>query len=130
MELIYTDPKGKELGCVMNADIDFEVGSDEKNSVNDFEIKFSRSGWNDQIEFESMVYVPDTEYGGIVREISTSTKADSITAKGFTWRGLMAKKIIKPESGQDYAMVSGELNAISPVKYYESEQVRKERVLP
>ena len=39
-----------------------------------------------------MMYVPDTEYGGIVREISTSTKADSITAKGYTWRGLMTKK--------------------------------------
>ena len=32
MELIYTDPKGKELGYAMGADIDFEVGSDETNS--------------------------------------------------------------------------------------------------
>ena len=30
MEPIYTNPKGKELGCVMDADIDFEVGSDVK----------------------------------------------------------------------------------------------------
>ena len=30
MELIYTDPKGKELGYVKDADIDFEIGSDEK----------------------------------------------------------------------------------------------------
>jgi hypothetical protein len=120
MELIYTDPKGKELGYVKDADIDFEVGSDEKNSVNDFEIKFSRSGWNGQIKFESMMYVPDTEYGGIVREISTSTKADSITAKGYTWRGLMTKKIIKPESGQDYATVSGELNTIIKQKVQEA----------
>ena len=39
MELIYTDPNGKELGYILNANIDMEIGEDEKNSINDFEIE-------------------------------------------------------------------------------------------
>ena len=112
MELIYTDPIGKELGYILNANVDMEIGEDEKSSINDFEIEFKRSGWNGTVEFGSQVYVPDTEYGGIVREVPTSTKANSITVKGYTWRGMMTKKIIKPEEGQDYAIVSGEINEI------------------
>ena len=34
MELIYTDPNGKELGYILNANIDMEIGEDEKNSIN------------------------------------------------------------------------------------------------
>lgn len=51
MELIYTDPNGKELGYILNANIDMEIGEDEKNSINDFEIEFKRSGWDGTIEF-------------------------------------------------------------------------------
>lgn len=120
MELIYTDPNGKELGYILNANIDMEIGEDEKNSINDFEIEFKRSGWDGTIEFGSQLYVPDTEYGGIVQEISTSTKANSITTKGYTWRGMMTKKIIQPGSGQDYATVEGELNTIVKQKVQEA----------
>ena len=65
MELVYTDPIGKELGYILNANVDMEIGEDEKSSINDFEIEFKRSGWNGTVEFGSQVYVPDTEYGGI-----------------------------------------------------------------
>ena len=120
MELIYTDPIGKELGYILNANVDMEIGEDEKSSINDFEIEFKRSGWNGTVEFGSQVYVPDTEYGGIVREVTTSTKANSITVKGYTWRGMMTKKIIKPEEGQDYAIASGEINEIIKGKVEEA----------
>ena len=112
MELIYTDPIGKELGYILNANVDMEIGEDEKSSINDFEIEFKRSGWNGTVEFGSQVYVPDTEYGGIVQELYTSTKSNSITVKGYTWRGMMTKKVIQPESNQDHAVESGELNQI------------------
>ena len=120
MELVYTDPIGKELGYILNANVDMEIGEDEKSSINDFEIEFKRSGWNGTVEFGSQVYVPDTEYGGIVREVTTSTKANSITVKGYTWRGMMTKKIIKPEKGQDYAIASGEINEIIKGKVEEA----------
>ena len=53
-----------------------EIGEDEKKLNQYFEIEFKRSGWNGTVEFGSQVYVPDTEYGGIVREVTTSTKSE------------------------------------------------------
>lgn len=120
MELIYTDLKGKELGYILNANVDMEIGEDEKDSINDFEIEFKRSGWDGTVVFGSQVYVPGTEYGGIVREVTTSTKSNSITVKGYTWRGMMTKKIIKPEDGQDYAVATGDLNMIIKEKIEEA----------
>lgn len=112
MELIRTDKYGRELGYVLKANIDFEVGEDEQDSINDFEVEFKRRYWDGSIEDGSRMYSPDTEYGGIVKEISTDTKADVIRAKGYTWRGMMTKKIIQPVNNADYATATGELNAI------------------
>ena len=38
MDLIQTDIYGREDGYVLKANIDFEVGEDEKDSINDFEV--------------------------------------------------------------------------------------------
>lgn len=112
MDLIKTDRYGRQIGYIRGADIDFEIGADEKDSINDFEIELKRWNWDGSIEYGSRVFSPDTEYGGIVREISTDTSTNVIRAKGDTWRGMMTKKVIQPASGQDYAVVSGELNSI------------------
>lgn len=116
MDLIKTDQYGRQIGYVQGANIDFEVGANESDSINDFEIELKRWNWDGSIEYGSRVFSPDTEYGGIVREISTDTSANAIRAKGDTWRGMMTKKIIQPLSGQDYAVASGELNSIIKAK--------------
>ena len=61
MELIYTDSTGKELDFVLNANIDMEIGEDEKDSINDFEVEYKRSDWTGLVEFGSQMYVPDME---------------------------------------------------------------------
>ncbi|MFQ8899148.1 MAG: Gp37-like protein [[Clostridium] scindens] len=58
------------------------------------------------------MFSPNTEFGGIVREISTDTRANTVIVNGYTWRGMLAKKIITPAPGQDYAKASGEINSI------------------
>lgn len=116
MDLIQTDKYGKEIGYVMNANIDFEIGAEEKDSINDFEIEFKRWYWKGDIECGSRMVSPDTEYGGIVGEIATDTSANNIKVKGYTWRGMMTKKVIQPLMGQDYAVVSGEINSIIRTK--------------
>jgi len=113
MELTKTDPNGRALGYVKEATvIDFQIGEDEEKDINDFEIELKRWNWDGTIQYGSRVFAEGTEFGGIVKEISTDTSAQTITAKGYTWRGMMTKKIIQPLSGQDYAMASGEINAI------------------
>lgn len=116
MDLIYTDTKGKELGVVYTT-LDMEIGEE---ATNDFEIEYKRSEWDGTVENGCFFYVPETEFGGIVREIKTSTKTNTITAKGYTWRGMMMKKIIEPQSGQDYATATGELNEIVGEKVKEA----------
>ncbi len=53
----------------------------KKDSINDFEIELRRWNWDGSIEYGSRVFSPDTEFGGIVREISTDTDVNVIRAK-------------------------------------------------
>lgn len=112
MDLIQTDIYGREDGYVLKANIDFEVGEDEKDSINDFEVEFARHYWTGNITYGCRMFSPNTEFGGIVREISTDTRANTVVVNGFTWRGMLAKKIITPAPGKDYAKASGEINNI------------------
>ena len=102
MEVIALDSNLKEL-YPLDANVDFEVG--DYSATNDFEV--SGVGVN-----EYGLYIPDTEFGGIV-EYDESKSYDSVqTLKGWTWRGLLSQWIIEPDSGNDYKIVSGEANTI------------------
>lgn len=105
-ELILADPSGNEIRAVLDAEVDLDIGT-----TNDFEIKMSRVGFED-IQLKSRIFNPGTELGGLIRRVKTATIDNSVTLGGFTWRGLLAKKIIEPPPGQDYATATGELNAI------------------
>ena len=106
-ELILADSTGTELGFLHFKSYDFEVGREE----NSFEIKFSRDEYQ-PIEDGSLIYIPDTEYGGVVGSLKTKTAEGIICRGGFTWRGMLQTKRICPPAGQDYTTDSGELNAI------------------
>lgn len=112
MDLIATDIYGRELEYVQKANIDVEIGEDEKDSINDFEVEYKRYYWTGNVTYGCRLYSPDTEYGGIVSEIKTDTKTSIVKVQGYTWRGMMTKKIIQPSPGQDYATATGEINSI------------------
>ena len=105
--VIVADSSGKELRTLLFSSYDFEVGKED----NSFQIEIKRQEY-EYIPKSGRIYIPDTEYGGLFREIDTNTKQDLIMPGGMTWRGIMQKKIIVPPSGADYATDSGELNAI------------------
>lgn len=86
---------------------DFAVGNE-----NDFEMISSVSDWTGDIDFGSYLYIPDTEFGGIVSEIESSTRQNQISVRGSTWRGMLAKKVIEPKTGEDYRTVSGRIEDI------------------
>lgn len=105
--VIVADASGKELRTLLFSSYDFEVGRTE----NSFQVEIKRQEY-EYIPKSGRIYIPGTEYGGLFRELDTSTKNDTIMPGGLTWRGMMQKKIIVPPSGQDYVTDSGELNAI------------------
>ena len=111
MDLIRTNVDGREEGYVMQANVDFEIGESD-DAINDFEVEFKRQDWTGEIKDGCQIFSPGTEFGGIVKEIGTATSAGTITVKGYTWRGMMVKKIIEPPTGQDYKVVSGELHTV------------------
>lgn len=106
-QLILATEYLRDIDPVMDADVDFSVGED-----NDYEIKIRRDSWREEYTFGNVLYIPGTEYGGIIGEINTDTSLDTISILGRTWRGKLDKKIIVPPAGQDYATASGELNQI------------------
>lgn len=111
-DLILADPNGNEVRAILNAEIDMEIGGDHSADDNTFAITVSRIGFEDDIPDKSRIFSPGTEFGGLVRRIKTVTEQNTITLGGYTWRGLLNKKIIQPASGQDYATATGELNAV------------------
>ena len=106
MDLILATANGQEE-CVLPYDMDLDLGG-----TNDFQLTASYASWDERIKIGKKIYIPGTEYGGIIKNISSATNTGNIFLKGYTWRGYLAKRIISPPSGQDYYIASGELNTI------------------
>lgn len=102
--IILADKNGVEIGYLDGVETDIDIGTD-----NDFELKTSVQNWNKQMTFDSLVYIEETEFGGIIKEVESDTSQDAIYARGNTFRGMLAKKVIEPPQGQDYRTVSGEV---------------------
>lgn len=107
--MIVANEKGCELGALKNyKEVEFSVGAE-----NDFVITLESQAVNKEfLWYESQVFIPGTEFGGIVKDITSLTKSKTVKFMGDTWRGMLNKKIISPPSGQDYLTVSGELNEV------------------
>lgn len=100
MDMIYSKPNGEEVGFLTDYTLDLEVGGN-----NDFQID-TPSAYK-LMDFGYAAYVNGTEYGGIISSIVVDTSAKKISYSGQTWRGILSNYVIKPDSGQDYKIVSG-----------------------
>lgn len=105
--VILADPNRKELGSIQNANVTVDL-----NGNRNFSVQIARSNWIPELTFSYFIYVPGTEYGGIIGQVLTDTTLDYVELKGHSWRGRLAKKVIEPPAGQDYKKVSGELNTV------------------
>lgn len=106
MDLILATADGQEE-CILPYDADIDLGEE-----NDFELTATYASWDDRLAIGKRIYIPGTEYGGIIKKISSATNTGNITLDGFTWRGYLAHRIIRPPEGEDYRIASGELNSI------------------
>jgi len=110
MELISVKKNGVELGLLNVSGLDVDIGK-----TNDFVITFSSADWDgNEILTEADYWYADGfgEFGGRIGCITSSTSAKTVKASGYTWRGMLAKKIIEPDAGADYKIVSGEANQV------------------
>lgn len=104
MDLIYTDINGEDAGILHGYTLDEAYGDDE----NDFELTLDA-----YIDLEGCrIYTLGTEYGGVVDSLETDSGDGSIVFRGRTWHGILAKKILCPDSGKDYLTVSGDVGDI------------------
>lgn len=111
MELISVKEDGVELGFLKDVrGLDVSIGGS-----NDFVITFNSADWkeNEALTEADFWYADGYgEVGGKIRCIKSSTGDRKVQASGYTWRGLLRKKIIEPDAGDDYKVVSGEANAV------------------
>lgn len=107
MDLILATKDGNDICSLVYSKSDFSIGN-----TNDFEITISLADWNSNIKVGCRVYSPKSEIGGIIGGIKTDTATDTITLTGYTWRGLLKKKVISPPANEAYKKVSGDLNDI------------------
>ena len=106
MDLIYTNAKRVDQGALTKYALDLSFGADE----NDFEVTLG----SDEVTLESnsIVYIEGTEYGGMLVGLKTGTNSNTITYVGRTWHGILNTKVIQPDAGEDYLIVSGDANEV------------------
>ena len=101
--MIYTDASHIDAGAVLDYELDLAFGEDEQ----DFELIC-----RERIPAGAWVYIDGTEYGGVVDSTGGSTSDERTVYKGRTWHGMLAGKVLRPNTGQDHLVVSGDLNAV------------------
>lgn len=106
MDLILATSDGREER-VLTEDIDIDIGK-----TNDFVMYATYGTWQGDIQQDKMIYIPGTEYGGIIKCIKSATNTGKIDVKGYTWRGYLAHRFIIPPAGSDYYIASGDANSI------------------
>lgn len=105
MDVTYTDKNRTPMGILQKYSIDLDIGHE-----NNFELQMNLQ--RHCMDFESVWFVEGTEYGGIVDSIKIDTYQNVVYYGGRSWRGILAKKILEPDPGQAYLIVSGDANDI------------------
>ena len=97
VDLICADENGVPFHAVSDCVFDCAWGSGE----NDFELTLYDGT---VLPDRGLVYVDGTEVGGIVDHMKDelSDGVSVVTYSGRSWHGMLAGKVLQPDSGQDY----------------------------
>jgi hypothetical protein len=106
MDLIYTNAQRVDQGVLTTHAFDLSFGKSE----NDFELVLGAN--EPMLEYGAFVYCDGTEYGGIIDARKTGTNSETVTYKGRTWHGIINSKVVQPDPGADYFIVSGDVHAV------------------
>lgn len=107
VDLICADENGVPFHATSDCALDCAWGSGE----NDFELTLYDGT---VLPDRGLVYIDGTEVGGIVDHMKDelSDGVSVVTYSGRSWHGMLAGKVLQPDSGQDYLKVSGPVNQV------------------
>lgn len=106
MDLIYMNTLKEDVGVILDYELDLAFGKDENN----FELCIQAEAHCCEAGY--YLYIEGTEYGGVIDGIKSDTETKEVTYLGRTWQGLLNSKIIQPDAGMAYLIVSGEANNV------------------
>ncbi len=112
MELIVADSAGRTLFPIADFELDMDSGWGDgvDNSfdlvVRDPSVPLPEAAWR--------VFADGLEIGGRVEgfELKTSRTSSELHWTGSTWTGVLEKRLLWPDPGQDYLVLSGDANAV------------------
>lgn len=107
MDLFVMDSERKIRQRVRSFSMDLAFGADE----NDFSLEVHEPCSIDQ---GCYVFVPGTEYGGVVTKLKPARSAagETISYGGQTWHGILNDHIIAPDSGRAHYRPSGDADVV------------------
>lgn len=106
MDLIYMNEAREDVGIMRDYTLDMAFGADENN----FEAIVPSAAHCCAPGY--FLYTEGTEYGGVIDDLGSDTAAEEVTYMGRTWHGILNSKIIEPDPGTAYLILTGEANQI------------------
>ena len=104
VDVVYTDACGNDVGVLDGCTVEVAYGADEQRLTATCPI-------GTVIEPGAYVYVPDTEWGGIVDDEDVDSGEMRVVYGGRTWHGVLAGKVLSPRDGEDHIVMDGDANA-------------------
>lgn len=104
--MIFMNSAMQDIGVLQGYDMDLAFGESE----NDFECRILAEDHCCGAGY--YLYADGTEYGGIIDSIESDKNNDEVIYSGRTWHGILNSKVLEPDAGEAYLVLSGEANTI------------------
>lgn len=108
MDIIRMDSDFRDIEVLNNDTLDYESSVDVEKCT--FEIGNLING--NTLTLGDYFYISGTEYGGRIDSQKIDTRKGTVTSIGRTWRGILGSKIIEPDEGNNYYILTGDLHTI------------------
>lgn len=102
-ELYYTDPQLVDIGILDKYELDIDLAGEK-----DFEIRTA----NYDLPINGFFYIPETEYGGVIRGKRTISEDEEATYTGKSWRGILDEHILNVPDKSDFRNIQGPIDEV------------------
>jgi len=106
--LIHADENMTELGEVRCfVQFDAQISMEPTQEENDWMLQMPARMWqNCPIRAGHSIYIPGTEWGGVVQRVRHTGSEEMVRVYGLCWRGMLTRKAVCPPEGQTHLVLS------------------------